>query len=88
MNHCTQHGCRKNAAHRLFWPGWPPSLVCLSHYEHAKKVAEAMGFYLHAEELPKLQHGVSFNSEGVGRCVTCNGSVSSDIHEERADGID
>jgi hypothetical protein len=39
----------EDAVGRIFWPGSPPLYQCEKHLEHAIKVADAMGFYLHRE---------------------------------------
>lgn len=44
--HCEQVNCHEPASSRMYWPGRPSALVCVSHGERAHQVAEAMGFTL------------------------------------------
>lgn len=43
--------CQLPAVTRVFWPGSEPLKFCEAHATTAKRVADAMGLYLHREPL-------------------------------------
>lgn len=49
---CNQMGCSSIATHRVFWPGREPLPTCWFHVQIAIGIANSMGLYVHAEEMP------------------------------------
>ena len=54
---CTQKTkdgvCGKPAVAMMFWPGSNPLPVCEQHQQKGKVTAEALGFVLRFEEIPR-----------------------------------
>jgi hypothetical protein len=48
---CCQTKCTNKADYKVFWPGRPALPMCIFCAEKAKDIAEAMGMYLHTEEI-------------------------------------
>jgi hypothetical protein len=51
MTKCGQANCEKPATHRMFWPGSEPLPICEDCKPKAERIAGAMGFHLHFEDL-------------------------------------
>ena len=51
MSVCETNDCTKPATARVFWPSRPPYSLCMLCTERARGVSEAMGFYLHIEDV-------------------------------------
>lgn len=50
---CNQHNCREEATWRYYWPGREPLGSCDAHIIVVGIIADAMGFPLHKEPIPK-----------------------------------
>ena len=47
--------CPEDATTLVCWPGQGDKPMCGPHFRQAVKIAEAMGFELHAMPVPKLE---------------------------------
>lgn len=48
---CNQKDCPNPAAYRFTWPGRDEDVICETHVDKLKAVANALGFYLQVIEL-------------------------------------
>ena len=48
---CEQETCQQSAMARIFWPGKPPQLLCITCSGKAMHIAEVMGVHLHTESI-------------------------------------
>lgn len=67
---CGQMGCNDTATHRVFWPGNRPIPTCLDHTKLAQQTANAIGLYVHVEEIKDDTGG-----EGEGNRQDTKGEV-------------
>lgn len=54
---CSSNNCDDDATQRVFWPGKEPLPMCYKHVQGAINVSNAMGFYLHVEQLKQGEQG-------------------------------
>jgi hypothetical protein len=85
----TDDKCENMAVIIRYWPGNKPDLICIEHAEDSKKIADAMGFFLHLEpvgySLVSAMTEFPFRrcccSKGFSQTVTINDDHKTQDHE-------